>query len=199
MPLQFNQTKTETAVSTSNTTAMVEVQKYDITADRKNMEMSLADSKELDDIVSQIEVYNLDSIISFGAEAAEKIAQSSDEVLKSVNLSQLDATNEMLTTLTDIMSKFDIAEIQDDPKGIKKLFYNVRKHLDRILEKYNTMGGEVDKIYVQLKQHENDIKQSNQTLHTMFESNVTYYHQLVKYILAGEQAQKELKDHIASR
>jgi uncharacterized protein YaaN involved in tellurite resistance len=33
----------------------------------------------------------------------------------------------------------------------------------------------------------------------MFEANVGYYHELVKYILAGEQACKELEDYIAKR
>ena len=33
----------------------------------------------------------------------------------------------------------------------------------------------------------------------MFEANVNYYHELVKYILAGEQACKEIEDYIAKR
>lgn len=32
-----------------------------------------------------------------------------------------------------------------------------------------------------------EIKQSNRKLEQMFDANVDYYHQLVKYILAGEQ------------
>ena len=61
------------------------------------------------------------------------------------------------------------------------------KQLDKILAKYHTMGDEVDKIYVQLKQYESEIKQSNRKLEEMFKVNVDYYHKLVKYILAGEQ------------
>ena len=61
------------------------------------------------------------------------------------------------------------------------------------------MGGEVDKIYVQLKQYESEIKQSNRKLEQMFDANVEYYHQLVKYILAGEQGCRELETYIAQR
>ena len=61
------------------------------------------------------------------------------------------------------------------------------------------MGDEVDKIYVQLKQYESEIKQSNRKLDQMFEANVNYYHELVKYILAGEQGCRELEDYIAKR
>ena len=59
------------------------------------------------------------------------------------------------------------------------------------------MGEEVDKIYVQLKGYESEIKQSNKKLDTMFKTNVDYYHELVKYILAGEQACKEIEAYIA--
>ena len=57
----------------------------------------------------------------------------------------------------------------------------------------------MDKIYIQLKQYENEIKQSNRKLNQMFDANVEYYHQLVKYILAGEQGCRELEAYIAQR
>ena len=114
-------------------------------------------------------------------------------------MSQLDESSEMLGTLAKIMSKFDIEEIKDDPGFFGKLFGNMRKQLDKIMAKYHTMGEEVDKIYVQLKQYESEIKQSNRKLNEMFDANVNYYHDLVKYILAGEQGCRELEAYIAQR
>ena len=61
------------------------------------------------------------------------------------------------------------------------------------------MGEEVDKIYVQLKKYESEIKESNRKLNTMFDANVQYYHELVKYILAGEQGCREIEEYIAQR
>ena len=108
-------------------------------------------------------------------------------------------TSEMLTTLAKIMDKFDVEELKDNPGLFDRLFGNLRKQLDKILAKYHTMGDEVDKIYVQLKQYESEIKQSNRKLDQMFEANVNYYHELVKYILAGEQGCRELEDYITKR
>ena len=105
----------------------------------------------------------------------------------------------MLKSLAKIMDQFDINEIKDNPGLFGKLFGNFRKQLDKILAKYHTMGEEVDKIYVQLKGYESEIKQSNKKLDTMFKTNVDYYHELVKYILAGEQACKEIEAYIAQR
>lgn len=175
------------------------VEKYDIVADREQMTAALVNSEEVDRIVSTIEIDNMDSIVSFGAEVAGEISRASDVVLNSMNMSQLDDTSEMLNTLAKIMDRFDIDEIKEKPGLFGKLFGNLKKQLDKILEKYHTMGDEVDKIYVQLKGYEAEIKQSNRKLNTLFEANVNYYHELVKYILAGEQACKELEEYIAQR
>lgn len=186
-----------TVPETKNEVSVVE--QYDIVADREKMNVELVNSKEVDDLVSTIEIDNLETIVTFGAEAAEEISKASDVVLNSMNMSQIDDSSQMLNTLAKIMSKFDIEELKEEQGFFAKLFGNARKQLDRILDKYHTMGDEVDKIYVQLKQYESEIKQSNRKLNQMFDANVSYYHELVKYILAGEQGCKELEDYIAKR
>ena len=175
------------------------VQQYDIVADRQQMNAELVNSQEVDDIVSTIEIDNMETIVTFGAHAAEEISKASDIVLNSMNMSQIDESSKMLETLAKIMDKFDIEEIKENPGLFGKLFGNLRKKLQQILDKYHTMGEEVDKIYVQLKQYESEIKQSNRKLDQMFNANVDYYHELVKYILAGEQGCKEIEDYIAQR
>ena len=175
------------------------VQSYDIVEDRKQMNEVLTGTQEVDALVSAIELDNLETIVSFGAEAAEEISKASDVVLNSMNMSQIDDSSEMLNTLGKIMSKFDIEELQENPGLFNKLFGNMRKQLDKILAKYHTMGEEVDKIYVQLKQYESEIKQSNRKLEQMFVANVNYYHDLVKYILAGEQGCREIEAYIEQR
>ncbi len=175
------------------------VRQYDILADRQELSERLVNSQEVDDIVSTIEVYNLATIVSFGAKAAEEISKASDVVLENMSMSQLDDPSEMLGTLAKIMERFDIEEIKEDPSFFQKIFGNMRRQLDKILNKYHIMGGEIDKIYVQLKQYEEEIKESNRKLDQMFHANVDYYHELVKYILAGEQGCRELEAYIAQR
>lgn len=176
------------------------VQSYDIVADRENLTKQYENSPEIDALSSQLEVYNLESIVTFGGDTVNEISKASDYVLNSMNMSQINDSGTLLTTLARIMEKFDIKEIQDDPQGfLGKLFTNVRKQLEKILDKYHTMGEEVDKIYVQLKKYEGEIKQSNRNLDEMFKANVNHYHQLVKYILAGEQGSRDLQAYIEQR
>jgi len=203
MGLDFSKSTTAAATAAAPTAQPKEelapVEQYDIVADRQQMNADLVNSAEVDRIVSTIEINNMDTIVSFGSEVAEEISKASDIVLNSMNMSQLDDTSEMLKVLAKIMEQFDIEEIKDNPGLFGKLFGNLKKQLDKILAKYHTMGEEVDKIYVQLKGYESEIKQSNRKLNTMFEANVNYYHELVKYILAGEQACKEIEAYIEQR
>ncbi len=203
MGLDFSKTTAATTASAAVAPApkneIVEVQPYDIVADRQQMNAELVNSEEVDKLVSTIEIDNPATIVNFGAQAAEEISKTSDMVLNSVNMSQLDDSSELLQTLTKIMSQFDIDEIKEKPGLFGKLFGNAKKQLDKILNKYHTMGDEVDKIYVQLKGYESEINQSNKKLNAMFETNVNYYHELVKYILAGEQGCHEIETYIAKR
>lgn len=197
-PTQQQSMQTMTAEAPENTEIEV-VEQYDIVADRQQMNAELVNSPEVDALVSNIEVDNLETIVSFGAEAAEEISKASDVVLNSMTMSQMDDSAEMLNTLAKIMSKFDIEEIKEDPGLLGRIFNNAKKQLDKILSKYHTMGDEVDKIYVQLKSYESEIKQANRKLDDMFNANVNYYHELVKYILAGEQGCREIEAYIAQR
>ncbi len=197
-PTQQQSMQTMTAEAPENTEIEV-VEQYDIVADRQQMNAELVNSPEVDALVSNIEVDNLETIVSFGAEAAEEISKASDVVLNSMTMSQMDDSAEMLNTLAKIMSKFDIEEIKEEPGLLGRIFNNAKKQLDKILSKYHTMGDEVDKIYVQLKSYESEIKQANRKLDDMFNANVNYYHELVKYILAGEQGCREIEAYIAQR
>ncbi|ONI40578.1 hypothetical protein AN640_08590 [Candidatus Epulonipiscium fishelsonii] len=172
---------------------------YDIVADRHQMNLKLVNSKEVDDLASKIEVFNLETIATFGAEVAEEISKASDVVLNSMNINQLNNSSEMLNTLANVMSKFDLDEIQEKSGLLNKWFGNLKKQLEKILEKYNKMGTEIDKIYVELKKYEEEITQANRKLEIMFNANVDYYHELVKYILAGEQGCREIETYIDQR
>lgn len=181
------------------TPELVEPKPFDIAVQRQEMSQTLAGSKEIDDLCSQICVNDPQTIVSFGGEVAGEIAKCSDTILNSINMSQVNDSGQLLNTLARIMDKFDIDEIAaDEKKGVfAKFFGNMQKQLDQILSKYHTMGEEVDKVYIELKKYEVEIGQSNQKLQSIFNANVGFYQQLVKYILAGEQGLREMDQYLA--
>ena len=204
MGLDFSKAKQSEASVVTDTavegeTLPATTQTFDIAVESEKLRNDLVNSAEVDALVSKIELDNLDSIVTFGGEVATEISKSSDLVLNSMNIAQIEETSKMLGVLANIMSKFDIEEIKQDPGLFDKLFGGIKKQLDKIMAKYQTMGGEIDKIYVELKGYEGEIKETNKKLNTMFDSNVNYYHDLLKYILAGEQGCKELEGAIADK
>jgi len=199
MALDFSKVQTNAATQNTAVEVIDAPEQYDVEKERLRIKEELLRSPEIESLTKQIEVHNMDSIVTFGGTAAEGISKASDVVLNSMNMAQLEGSSEMLKTLAGIMSKFDIEEIKENNSFFGKLFKNLKKELDRILAKYHTMGDEVDKIYVQLKQYEGEIKQSNKRLDELFRANVDYYHDLVKYIVAGERGCEEIETYLTQR
>ncbi len=196
MALQYTPRQQEVQQTSTAELAVPEV--FDPAVQRQEMAKTLTGTPEIDRLVSQICVNDPQTIVSFGDEVASEIAKCSDTILNSVNMAQINDAGTLLNTLGKIMDKFDIEEIaSDEKKGIlSKLFGGVQKQLDQILAKYHTMGDEVDKIYVELKKYEAEINDSNRKLQSIFDANVGFYQELVKYILAGEQGLQEMDRYL---
>ncbi len=171
-----------------------EANNFSMTAATENIKQELVKNEEVEKLVSTININDVNSIVKFGNEVAIEISKASDQVLNSMNMNQINDSGEMLQNLAAIMEKFDSKELTEEKKG---LFANLRKQLDKLLAKYHTMGEEVDKIYIQLREYEKEIEASNVKLETMFTANINYYKELVLYIMAGEQACVELDQYIA--
>ena len=76
MGLNFNRPDAPTQTAPAAQAELEQVKSYDIVVDRKQMSAELVGSKEVDDIVSTIEVNNLETIVSFGAEGRRRDLQS---------------------------------------------------------------------------------------------------------------------------
>lgn len=203
MALQFTPSSEEqaaqAAVTEANPTPLniqVEApQEFSIVEKTEELKQELVKNEEVEKLVSTININDVNSIVKFGNEVAVEISKASDQVLNSMNMDQINDSGELLQHLSAIMAQFDVKELTEEPK--KGLFANLRKQVDKLLAKYHTMGEEVDKVYVQLRQYETEIESSNVKLETMFNANIQYYKDLLLYIMAGEQACVELDRYIA--
>ncbi|MCQ2465412.1 MAG: toxic anion resistance protein [Oscillospiraceae bacterium] len=190
---------TATAVAEPVAAPAVEVApepEFNIQVAKTELQEKIINSNEIDRLTAQIDVSNPNSIVTFGGPVAEEISRTSDQVLNSMNINQINDSGKLLQNLAAVMDQFDSKELAMEEKGLKKLFSNAKKELEKLLGKYDTMGKAVDDIYLQLKGYEREIGESNVKLDKMFESNLAYYEELLKYIMAGEQGVKELDAYI---
>lgn len=170
-----------------------EAQEFSMVDTTETLKQELVKNEEVEKLVSTININDVNSIVKFGNEVAIEISKASDQVLNSMNMDQVNDSGELLQHLSAIMEKFDAKELTEEKKG---LFGNLRKQLDKLLAKYHTMGEDVDKVYIQLREYEKEIEASNVKLETMFNANINYYKELLLYIMAGEQACVELDQYI---
>lgn len=154
--------------------------------------------KEVQDLTSEVEIQNPNSIVMFGQKASENISKVSDELLKSMKAVKSEEASEMLVNLTKIMDKFDVKELEGAEKQsmFSKIMKGVGNSVAKLFQKYDTMGYEVEKVYVLLKKYENDIRESNANLKKLYDANLHYYQLLEKYIVAGELALEEIDVYI---
>lgn len=193
------QNKTEQTQVAAPATTQTPQENFSLAECRQGYIDDFEKTGELEKYTAKIEVFDPNSIVKFGSEAAEEVSKSADVVLNGMNMDQINNSGKMLEALDKIMGSFDIDEIKEDKGLFGKLFGNAKKKLEKLLNKYNTMGDEIDKIYTQLKVYEGEIERSNRSLDQMFNSNLEYYHELVKYIAAGEQGCKELHEYIEQK
>lgn len=193
-----------TPVQPATTTAMVEIPTYSVEAEKQSAYDALRNSPEIQALTSQIEINNIETISNFGADAAEEISRAADAVLNNVTMPQLNESSELLVSLNKLMDKFEPEELEPprEPTFLDKIWNWLRrsklmKELEKILKKYETFGNEIDKIYTQLKKYETDIKMANRQQEEIYQANIQFYKNLVKYIVAGEEACKELDQVIA--
>lgn len=170
----------------------------DIIQENDVYKQNLRQLKEVQDLTNEIEVQNINSIIQFGQKSSENISKISDELLNSMKSVKAEEASEMLLSLTKIMDKFDIKEFEKQKESnlISKLFKSAGNTIAKLFQKYDTMGYEIEKVYILLKKYENDIKDSNQKLKRLYDGNIEYYKQLEKYIVAGELASEEIDLYI---
>ena len=119
-----------------------EVKNFNIMVKSDEIKQQLATSEEIDKLVSTINVNDPNTIVKFGAEAADQISAASDQVLNSMSIQQINDTGVMMKNLAAIMDQFDAKELEDKPG----LFAKLKRNIEKILNKYDTMGKEIDKI-----------------------------------------------------
>lgn len=178
-------------------------QKFDLATSKQKYELEIRESGIIDQLTSQIDITNTTSIIEFGKEPAQKMAQLADQVLSKYDSATIDDTSKLVNSLLEVMKKIDIGEIkslQELSATAKKSFFDrfkesAQEKLNRLVGKYRTIGSEMEQICTQLSVYEQQIKNSNSDIAKMYDAAKEEYKQLVATIMAAEQACKEIEEY----
>ncbi|MFC7687122.1 toxic anion resistance protein [Ureibacillus sp. GCM10028918] len=151
-------------------------------------------SPEVQVILRQLDIENLNSLVSFGSQSAVEISRFSDMILSSIRRTKIEEAKDLTLRLSKIMDLFNLNDFDKEkkPNLFQKLFNKTKDSMEAIYKKYELMQTDVEKVGITLKKFETEILKENDQLETMFHHNLAYYEELQKYIVAGEMTLREI-------
>lgn len=203
-------TATEVSTVNNNETGVINLSKaeetreqFSLSSAKEKYELEIRNSGIIDQLTSTIDINNTTSIIEFGKEPAQKMAQVADQVLSKYDGATIDETSRLVNSLLEVMKKIDVGEIkslQELSTTAKKSFFDrfkesAQEKLNRLVGKYRTIGQEMEQICSQLSVYEQQIKDSNKDIAKMYESAKEEYKNMVATVMAAEEACKEIEEY----
>lgn len=156
--------------------------------------LALRNSPEVQHLSKQINVQNKNEVLEFGQKPAEEISKFADRILNSTKRSDLEDSTQMLKKLSKVMERFDSKEFENDGNGVlAKLFNSGKKQMEKLFNKYQTMGKEIDGVYTEIETYRKEMMKTNDTLEELYMNLFKYYEALEKYIVAGMMVVEEMK------
>lgn len=146
--------------------------------------LSPEELETVDQFASQIDIANLDQILSYGAAAQRNISDFSTNILKKVKTLDLGEVGVSLKELTVALD----ATTEPEKKGILGFFQRGKRAVGSIVANYNKAEANVNSVEKDLQKHQVVLTQDIAMYQQMYELNLEYYKQLTMYIIAGKKA-----------
>ena len=146
----------------------------------------------VDEFVSKIDITDSNAIIAYGSAPQNKIAAFSDSVIKNIRTKEAGAAGKLLSDLVVEIKNFD--STGEQKTGLKSIFSNASKSLDKMRANYSKVETNVDRISDSLETHRRQLLKDIATYDAMFENNYNYFRELNLYIIAGKEKVKETNE-----
>lgn len=149
------------------------------------------------ELAKQIDVTNTDSILTYGAQAQQKLGDFSHSVLNHVQNQETSHIGETLNDLMFRLKEADPNELRAEDQNIfKKMFRKINRSIYETTAKYQKIGAQVDKIAVKLDKERELLLKDNEMLEELYDKNYDYFEALNVYIAAGEVKIEELQTEV---
>lgn len=154
--------------------------------------ISPEDRKEIDQIKNQIDLRNSQMSSIYGTNAQKGIAKFSDEILSEVRSKDSGEVGELMR---DLLVKVNDADIQNfgEKSFLDKFFGGPKKQVEKYLARYQNMETQIDKISAQLETARMSLLKDIGVFDKLYEENISYFKDLERYIIAGEEAVEEMR------
>lgn len=168
-----------------------EVKDVVTTEDIKETKLTQEEQKMVDDFAEKIDVMETNTILQYGSAAQNKMADFSENALKSVKTKDLGDIGDMISELIGELKGF---EIEEKESGIMSFFKKGANKVTNLKVRYDKASDNVEKISKALEDHQITLMRDIALLDQLYEKNLTNFKELTMYILAGQKKLKEVKE-----
>ncbi|WP_105967074.1 toxic anion resistance protein [Staphylococcus simulans] len=158
-----------------------------------NKDFTPEQQKKIQELANQIEPMNYDSLMKFGSNAQSSMSTFAHKMLTEVKSKD---TGPIGDTLNQLMVK--LKEVQPDDfkqekdSFIKKIFKRAKASANEIFSRMQSVGSQVDRISVELKNHKDGLNRDIQLLNGLYDQNKDYFEEINLYIAAAQEKKQAI-------
>jgi uncharacterized protein YaaN involved in tellurite resistance len=159
------------------------------------------ESRKYNELNKSLEPSDVNSILNYGVEAQNSMEKYSNDFLSSVRTYNSGEVGGLINELLTELNYIDVSELEQGgfKSFISKIPFlkNLVVDVKKLFQKYDVVVNNIDKITNKIKAGRLNSIKDNSSLQTMFDSNVTYIHQMEELIISGQLKYNDLSVKLA--
>jgi uncharacterized protein YaaN involved in tellurite resistance len=159
------------------------------------------ESRKYNELNKSLEPSDVNSILNYGVEAQNSMEKYSNDFLSSVRTYNSGEVGGLINELLTELNYIDVSELEQGgfKSFISKIPFlkNLVVDVKKLFQKYDVVVNNIDKITNKIKAGRLNSIKDNSSLQTMFDSNVTYIHQMEELIISGQLKYNDLNVKLA--
>ena len=148
-------------------------------------------------VMRELDLTDTNSIIFFGSKAQQQLTTISDTMLENVRSKDVGPAGSALNAMVAKLREIDVGNLdpRDRPGFLGRLF-GVKSEVQKYLDKYEDVRGQIDGITADLERHKTKMLNDIVKLDKLYEANLDYFRTLEVYIAAGRAKLKEIDEQV---
>lgn len=154
-----------------------------------------AEREAIDALIREIDLNDSHSLLHFGVPAQQQLAGISDDMLEGVRNKDTGPAGEALNRMVGAVRGFDPGDLDPNRKpGFFARLFGTAKPVAQFLQRYEEVRDQIDAIGDDLERHKTQLLTDIASLDRLYTANLEYFHQLERYIMAGEEKLRRLDE-----
>lgn len=154
----------------------------------------LAEAEKLLAYGKTLDMSDSKSILFFGTSAQNEVTLVAENMLTGVQNKETGAAGDALTKMLAELRGLNIDQLAPGkkPNFFTRLFGRARNSIDSFTSQFGQVTQQVESIAIDLERHKTTMLQDIEKLDRLYDSTLSYFHDLELWIAAGEQKLHEL-------